>query len=92
MHVLCFELVGDGNIQITVVLLAGLVLQDTADGLAFFDSKHVLEVEDGLFPVCVLCVGAGREADGLVASGKLNVEPGDDGVDKVIAAHLELVR
>ena len=28
-------------------------------------------------------MGAGGEADGLVAGGELNVEPGDDGVDKV---------
>ena len=92
VHILGLELVGDGDVQVAVVLLAGLILQNTADCLAFFDSQDVLKVEDSLFPVRVLCVRAGGEADGLMAGGKLNVEPGNDGVDKVVAAYLELVR
>lgn len=90
MHIVRVELVRDLDIQITVVLLAGLILQHTSDSLAFLDRQDVLEVEDGLLPMCVLCVGPGGEADGLVAGGEFNVEPGDDGVDKVAAADLEL--
>lgn len=37
----------------------------------------------------VLGVGACGKADGLVAGGKLNVEPGDEGVDKVVALAAE---
>jgi hypothetical protein len=37
--------------------------------------------------VGVLGVGAGGEADGLVAGGELDVEPRDHGVDVVGAAH-----
>ena len=41
--------------------------------------------------MCVLCVRTSGEADGLVAGGELDVEPGDDGVDEVAAAdfHVE---
>lgn len=74
-----------------MVLLARLGVEDTADSLALLDRQDVLEVEDGLLPVSVLCVGTCGEADGLVAGGKLDVEPGDDSVNKVAAADLELV-
>lgn len=74
-----------------MVLLAGPVLELSNDCLALFDSQYVLQVKHGLLPVRILCVRAGRELDGLVAGGEFNVEPGDDGVDEVWAAHLELV-
>ena len=37
-------------------------------------------------------MGTGGELDGLVAAGELDVEPCDQGVDKVVAADLELIR
>lgn len=74
-----------------MVLLAGPSVKVTLDGLALFNCKHVLEVEHCLFPVSVLCVWAGREPDGLVACGKLDIEPRNDGVDEVAAAGLQLV-
>ena len=92
VHVVRVQLVVDGDVEITVVLLAGLVLQDTGDGLALLDCQDVLQVEDSLLPVCVLCVRASGELDGLVAAGELDVEPCDQGVDKVVAADLELIR
>lgn len=92
VHVFRVELVVDGDVEVTVVLLGGLVLEHAGDGLALLDGQDVLEVEDGLLPVGVLCVGAGGELDGLVAAGKLDVEPGDQGVDEVVAADLDLVR
>jgi hypothetical protein len=90
MHVLGLELVLDLDIQITVVLITGPGIQDTSNALALLDGQDVLEVEDGLFPVGVLCVGTRGELDGLVAGGELDVEPGDDGVDEVGAAHLKV--
>ena len=92
VHVFRVELVVDGDVEVTVVLLGGLVLEHAGDGLALLDGQDVLEVEDGLLPVGVLCVGAGGELDGLVAAGKLDIEPGDQGVDEVVAANLDLVR
>jgi hypothetical protein len=89
VHVLGLELVGELDVEVAVVLLAGPRVEDTGDVLALLDSEHVLEVEDGLFPVRVLCVRARGELDGLVARGELNVEPRNDGVDEVAAAHLE---
>jgi hypothetical protein len=92
VHVFRVELVVDGDVEITVVLLGGLVLEHTGDGLTLLDGQDVLEVEDGLLPVGVLCVGPSGELDGLVAAGKLDIEPGDQGVDEVVAADLDLVR
>jgi hypothetical protein len=91
VHVFCLELVRDLDVQVTVVLLAWPGVEDTGYALTLLDGKDVLEVEDGLFPMGVLCVGAGGELDGLVAGGELNVEPRDDGVDEVGAANLQTV-
>ena len=92
VHVLCVQLVVDGNIEIAVILLARLVLEDTGDGLILLHGQNVLQVENSLLPVGVLCVGAGGELDGLVAARELDVEPGDQGVDEVAATDLDLVR
>lgn len=91
VHVVGLELVVNGDVEVTVVLLAGLVLEDTRDGLTLLDGQDVLEVKDRLLPVSVFCVGAGGELDGLVAAGKLDVEPGNQRVDEVATADLELV-
>jgi len=91
MHIVNVELVGDANVEIAVVFLAGFVLELAGDGVTLFDGQDILEIEDSLFPVRVLCVGAGGKANGLVAGGKLNIEPRDDGVNEVVATDLELV-
>jgi hypothetical protein len=90
VHILRLELVVDLDVEIAVVLLAGPRVEHTGYALALLDCQDVLEVEDGLLPVRVLCVRARGELDGLVAGGKLNVEPRNHGVDKVAAAHLEV--
>ena len=80
------------DVQISSVAVVGLAEQGTVELLAGLDGEVVVEVEDGLLPVGVLCVGAGAELDGLVAGGELNVEPGDQSVDVVGAADGEGVR
>lgn len=74
------------DVQISSVAVVGLAEKSTVELLASLDGQVVVEVEDGLLPVSVLCVGAGAELDGLVAGGELNVEPGDQSVDVVGAA------
>ena len=91
MHVVRLELVVDSDVEIAVVLLAGLVLKNTGDSLAFLDGQNVLEVENSLLPVGVLCVGTSRELDRLVAACELDIEPGNQSVDEVAAADLKLV-
>ena len=82
-------LVRESDVKVTAVVVVGRANELTLDLLAGLDSEDVLEVEDGLLPVGVLGVRAGGEADGLVASGELDVEPRDHGVDVVRAAHRE---
>lgn len=83
------EVVGNVDVEIAAVLVVGLHDDAALDLLAVLDGQDVLEIEDGLFPVGVLGVRAGREADGLVAGGEVNVEPRDKGVDKVVALDVE---
>ena len=85
VEILSLEFVGNADVKVAAVLGVGLDLKIALDRLAFLDSEDVLEVEDGLLPVSVLCVRASREANGLVAGGKVNVKPRDESVDKVIA-------
>lgn len=92
VHVVCVELVVNGDVEITVVLLAGLVLENAGNGLTLLDCQHVLQVEDGLLPMGVLGVRSGGELDGLVAASEFDIEPRDQGVNEVVAADLELIR
>lgn len=84
------ELVLNLDVKVAAVSVVGLDVQGTLNLLASLHGDHVLEVEDSLLPVGVLGVGAGREADGLVGGGEVDVEPGNKGVDEVIAAGREL--
>ena len=84
------EAVRDVNVKVTAVLRVGLDIELALDLLTSLDGQNVLEVEDGLLPVGVLGVGAGGEADGLVAGGEVDVEPGDEGVDEIIALGFQL--
>lgn len=87
--VVSLKFIRDLNIQIALVLLIGLVVQNTLDLLALLHGEDLAQVEDGLLPVSVLGVWAGGETDGLVAGGEVNVEPGDQGVDEIVAADVE---
>ena len=79
------ELVRDGNIEVTLVLVIRLVLQHSGNNLALFHSKDITQIEDSLFPVSVLGMRAGRESDGLVACGEVDIKPGNQSVDEVVA-------
>lgn len=84
-HLLAIELIVDNNIQISRVTGVGWAGQLSRDGLASLDSHGLLGVEDGLLPVGVLSVGTGAKVDGLVAGVEGDIEPGDEGVDIIIA-------
>lgn len=83
--VLSLEGVVELDVEVATVLVVGLDLQVALDLLALVDGDDLVEVKDGLLPVGVLCVGARGEADGLVAGGKLNVEPRHQRVNEVVA-------
>jgi len=86
------ELVVDLDVEVAAVLVIGLDEELAGDLLTLLDGEDVLEVEDGLLPVGVLGVGAGREADRLVARGEVDVKPRDQGVDEVVALDRQLER
>lgn len=81
----CLQGVGELDVEVTLVLGIGLVLQNTTDGFLFFNSQDIPQIKDGLLPVSVLGMRASGESDRLVARGELNVEPSDDRVDEVVA-------
>ena len=83
-------LIGESNVEVTAVVFVGSACELTLDLLAGLDGEDILEVEDSLLPVGVLGVRASGEADGLVAGGELDVEPRDQGVNVVGAAHREV--
>lgn len=71
------EVVLNLDIQISSVSLVRLAEKSAVELLASLDGEVVVKVEDGLFPVGVLCVRTSRELDGLVAGREFNVEPGN---------------
>ena len=84
--ILSLEPILNLDVEITLVLLIGSVVERALDLLALLDREDVLQVEYRLLPVSVFGVGTSGEADRFVARRKLDVEPGDQGVDEVIAA------
>ena len=81
------QLVLQPDVQISPIPVVGPARQHTPDALSRLDRQRVLEVENRLLPVRVFCVWTRAEPDRLVAPAELDVEPGDDGVDVVGAAH-----
>lgn len=90
--ILNLKLVGNVDVQVTLVLVVGAVLQDTRDGFTLLDGEDIAQVEDGLLPMCVLGVRAGGEADRLVASAELDIEPRNESVNEVGTVSGKLVR
>lgn len=90
-RVTCVELVRDANIQVTLVLVVRAVFDRATNSLLLLNGENIAQVEDSLLPVGVLGVGASGEVNGLVASAKLDIEPGDKGVDEVGALGSELI-
>ena len=80
----CLQGVGEFDVEVTLVLRVGLVLENSTDRLLFLNSQDIPEIENGLLPVSILGVRTSGESDGLVASSELNIEPRDDGVDEVV--------
>lgn len=89
VRVIGLQLVGNLDVQVALVLVVGLVLQETLDLFALLDGKNFAEVEDSLFPVSVLCMRASGESDGLVAGGKVDIEPCNQSMDEVITTYVE---
>lgn len=87
--IISLELVVNDHVKISSVALIGLAVDSGVHLLASLDGDGILEVEDSLLPVGVLCVRASAELDGLVASSKLNIEPGDKGMDVIGTADVE---
>lgn len=85
-HRVCgFEFVIDADIEVTLVLVVGLVLNHTGENFSLLHGKDITQIEDSLLPVGVPGMRASGKADGLVACGEVNVEPSNQGVDKVVA-------
>lgn len=85
------KFVRDVDVQISLVLVIGAVLEPTGDSLIFLNGEHIAQVENGLFPVSVLGVRASGETNGLVTGAELNVEPSNQCVDEVRTLGSELV-
>jgi hypothetical protein len=83
------QLVVNANIEITLVLRVRLICEVSCHTLAFLDCKDFAKIEDGLLPVRIFGMRTGREPNGFVTGSKVDVEPGNEGVDKVISLATE---
>jgi len=81
---LAVSLIGDRDVQITVVLRIRCTRQSTPDLLAFGDGDRRWGVEYSLFPVGVSRVGTSRETHVLVCARERNVKPRQEGMDVII--------
>src|SRR5437762_6870855 len=83
------QLVINLNVKIALVLCVRLVGKISCHTLAFFDCENFAEVEDSLFPVGIFGMRTGREPNRFVTGRKIDVEPGNKRVDKIISLATE---
>lgn len=80
-----FELVVEGDVEITGVGGVGSDANVTADGFAVVDGDSVVEVENSLLPVSVSGIGTSSENNGSMALGELNVKVSDKSVNVIVS-------
>ena len=85
------QLVIDLDVKITFVLCIWLVCQISCHTLTFLHCKYFAKIENSLLPVRIFGMWAGRESNRFVTGGKINVEPGDEGVNEIISLATETV-
>jgi len=90
-RILSCKLVCNLYIQISLSDIVGLVAENSADFFALLNGEDFAKVEYSLFPMSVLGMRTGREADGFVAGSEVDIKPCDHGVDEVIALDMEKV-
>jgi hypothetical protein len=86
------KLIGDLDVQVTLILIIWLVLKNSFDLLSLLNSQHITQIEHSLLPVRVFCVWSSREADRLVTGSEVNVKPCDESMDEVISAAVKRIR
>lgn len=88
-HIISLKLVRNHYIQIAFLNLVWLAAENTTNLFTFLYSENFAEIEDGLFPVGVLCVRAGRESNGFVAGGEIDIKPCNYSMDKVVSLNVK---
>jgi len=91
-RIIGLEFVVDLNVQVPGFLIIRPTFQGTSNTLMLDYSKDLPQVEDRLLPVSVFCVRTCRKSYGLVAGGKFNVEPSDEGMDEIASSRYNLKR
>ena len=61
------------------------------EGLALLDIEVIVSIEDDLFPVGGLVIGASGELDFIGEFIEVDIEPSDDTVNSVTAEEIELI-
>ena len=87
--ILGVQLVVDLDVEITLILGVGFVCEIACHAFAFLDGKNFAKIKNSLLPVRVFGMRTSRESNGFMTSGKVNVEPGDKGVNKVVSLATE---
>jgi hypothetical protein len=79
------QLVTNLHIQIPLILTIWLILQNTSDLLSLLDCQDFPQIKDRLFPMCVFRVRSRTKVDGFMTRREIDIEPGDKGVNEVVA-------
>lgn len=86
MRILSLEFKSDSEINISSIPLIGGDFEGSLNLLPSVHRKVILDVEDGLLPMCVRGFWRCGEANLLVRFGEINAEVGDEGVDVVVTS------
>lgn len=82
-------MIRDLDVEVALILIIGFVHEDASDLLSLLYSQDFSEIEDSLLPVGIFGMWTCRKADGFVACGKVDIEPGYQSMYEVISADIE---
>ena len=83
------KLIGEIDIQIPLFQSVRPRGQESRHLFTFFHCQDLAEVKYSLLPVGIFRVRTCRKGDRLMASAEFNIEPCDEGVDKIRSSDLQ---
>ena len=83
------QLVVDFDVEVALILCVGFVCEIACHTLTFLDCKDFAKIENGLLPMRVFGMRTGREPNRFVTRGKVDIEPGDEGMNEIVSLATE---
>lgn len=87
--IICFKVVLDCDVKVTLLLLIWFTRQGASNLLALFNRQDFPQIKNCLLPMCISCMWASCKFYGLVACSEVDIKPGNEGMNEVAPAAIQ---